>query len=345
MSAIARTKPNSQRMKRMLKSRSNLLTIATASLCVAVMLLPAAPARSQSSTYPEKPITLVVPFPAGGATDAGARLFARYLGDALGQPLVVDNRAGAAGTIGSAYVSRANPDGYTLLWGSTSTLAVAPNLYKNTKYDVHSFIPLGMALRGPMMLAGNPALEAKDLTQLITLAKKRPLTVGTAGSGSLGHLAAEYLRESAGVQLSHVPYRGGNPAITDALGGQTDLVLDTASALAPYVRSNKLRAYAVTGAKPYILMPEVPLMKSAVPSYEVYAWFGPFAPAGTPPAIVQRLVDAMAKVSAMPAVKKELAALGVEPGVQTPRQFAEVIQADGRKWSEIISRAGVRPGE
>lgn len=258
---------------------------------------------------------------------------------------MVDNRPGAAGTIGSTYVSRAKPDGYTLLWGGTSTLAVAPNLYKDIKYDAHSFIPLGMALRGPMMLAGHPSLEAKNLTQLIVLAKKRPLTIGTAGGGSLGHLAAEYLRESAGVQLSHVPYRGGNPAITDALGGQTDLILDTASALAPYVKSNRLRAYAVTGAQPYKLTPDVPLLKSVVRSYEVYAWFGSFAPMGTPSAILQRLIDAMAKASALPAVRKELATLGVEPGVQTPQQFADVIQADGRKWAEIISRAGVRAGE
>ena len=181
-------------------------------------------ARSQELSYPSKPISLIVPFPAGGATDASARLFAKSMSEFLGQPIVIDNRVGAGGTVGSAAVARATADGYTLLWGGTSTLAVAPNLYKSLSYDARSFVPIGMALRGPMMLAGSRSLDAQDLAQLIALGRQKTLTIATAGNGSLGHLAAEHLGELAGLRFTHVPYRGGNPAITDALGGQVDLV-------------------------------------------------------------------------------------------------------------------------
>lgn len=292
--------------------------------------------------YPSKPITLVVPFPAGGPTDASARLFAKTMAEDLGQPIVIDNRAGAGGTVGSAAVARAPADGYTLLWGGTSTLAVAPGLYKSLGYDARSFVPIGMALRGPMMLAGPPALQVKDVKQLLALGRGKELTIATAGNGSLGHLATEYLRELSGMRLVHVPYRGGNPAIADAVGGQVDLVFDTASALAPHIQSGRLRAYAVTGSKPFAPAPDVPLFTSTVPGYEVYSWFGPVAPAGTPPQAVKRLVDAMAKAAAAAEVQKQLAVSGVEPGVATPAEFARVIEQDAAKWSGTIVRAGVK---
>lgn len=184
------------------------------------------PVHAQQPGYPSKPITLVVPFPAGGPTDAGARLFARSMSETLGRPIVIDNHAGAGGTVGSAAVTRAATDGYTLLWGETSTLAMAPGLYKSLGYDARSFVPIGMALRGRMMLAG-PSVTARDLGQLIALGQRKKLTVATAGNRSLGHLAAEHLRELTGMRLVHVPYRGGSPAINDALGAQVDLVLDT----------------------------------------------------------------------------------------------------------------------
>jgi tripartite-type tricarboxylate transporter receptor subunit TctC len=300
-------------------------------------------AHAQGIDYPSRPVTLVVPFPAGGPTDASARLFAKSMSESLGQPIVIDNRGGAAGTVGSAWVARAPADGYTLLWGGTSTLAVAPGLYKGLKYDAGSFVPIGMALRGPLMLAGRTSLDARTLAELVALGKKQALTVGTAGNGSIGHLGAEYLRESAGIQLTHVPYRGGGPALTDALGGQIDLILDTAAALYPHVKSGKLRAYAVTGAQPYAPAAGVPTVKAVLgKDYEAYSWFGLVAPAGTPAPVVQKLVAALSKAAQDPGIRTELANTGVEPGVATPKEFAEVIDTDYKKWSGIIKRANVR---
>lgn len=296
---------------------------------------------AQSDTYPSRPITLIVPFPPGGPTDASARLFAKVMAEHLAQPIVIDNRAGAGGTTGSSLAARAPADGYTLLWGGTSTLAAAPQLYKSLKYDARSFVPIGMALRSPLMLAGAPPLGARDLAELLSLAKRRSLTVGTAGIGSLGHLAMEYLCERAGLAYTHVPYRGGGPAVTDALSGQIDLVFDTASALAPHVLAGKLRSYAVTGDRPFQPLPEIPLMSALVPGYQAYAWFGPVAPAGVPPSVLGKLTAAMAMAAASPGVQRELALMGVEPGVTSAREFGEVIQRDATIWAGVIRRAGV----
>jgi tripartite-type tricarboxylate transporter receptor subunit TctC len=301
------------------------------------------PALAQTPAFPSRPITLLVPFPAGGPTDASARLFARFMADSLGQPVIVDNRAGAAGTVGSAFVARAAADGYTLLWGGTSTLAVAPALYRNLKYDSRSFVPIGMALRGPLMLAGKPSLEAHDLPALLAMARKQALTVGTAGNGSIGHLATAYLKEIAGVQFTHIPYRGGSPAIADALGGQIDLVFDTAPALYPLVKSGKLRAYAVTGDAPYGPLPDLPTVRSVLhQDYEAYSWFGLVAPAGTPAPVVERLAAAMQQAASTREVRKELADMGVEAGVPGMAQFAQVIAADSKKWADIITRNNVK---
>lgn len=300
---------------------------------------------AQSDAYPSRPITLIVPFPPGGPTDVSARLFAKVMTEHLGQPIVIDNRAGAGGTTGSSLAARAPADGYTLLWGGTSTLAAAPQLYKALKYDARSFVPVGMALRGPLMLAGAPQLGAKDLAELLSLAKRRSLTVGTAGIGSLGHLAMEYLRERAGLALTHVPYRGGGPAVTDALSGQIDLVFDTASLLAPHVRAGKLRAFAVTGDRPFQPLPEIPLMSTLVPGYQAYAWFGPVAPAGVPPSVLAKLTAAMGMAAASSSVQRELSLMGVEPGVTSAREFSEVIQRDTAIWAGVIRRAGVSAEE
>lgn len=300
---------------------------------------------AQDAAYPTKAVTLVVPFPAGGPTDASARLFAKAMGDKLGQPFVVDNRAGAAGTVGSAFVVRAPSDGYTLLWGGTSTLAVAPGLYKGLKYDAKSFVPIGMALRGPLMIAGRPNLPAKDLPELIALAKAQPLTIGSAGNGSIGHLATEQFQEAAKIKLTHVPYRGGSPAITDAIGGQIDMVFDTAAALAPFVKAGKLKAFAVTGSKAYAPLPDVPVARATLPSMEGYSWFGLVAPANTPAQAVQALTKAFADAANSPEIQRELAATGVEPGVATPKAFADVITTDSAKWSGLIQRANVRADE
>ena len=292
--------------------------------------------------YPTRPVTIVVPFPAGGPTDASARLYAKVMGEVLGQPIVIDNRAGAAGTVGSAAVARAAADGYTLLWGGTSTLAVAPGLYKNLKYDAQSFVPIGMALRGPMMIAAFPGAGLSTLQDLEKAAKTRNLTLGTAGTGSVGHLATELLMETMDIKLTHVPYRGGGPAMTDVLGGQIQLILDNASQLYPYVKSGKLKALAVTGAQPYAPGPEVPVARNVLgKDYEAYSWFGLVAPKGTPEPVVEKLRAAMTKAANNPEVLRELQAQGLEPGVPA-REFGAVIAADYKKWSGIITRANVQ---
>lgn len=293
--------------------------------------------------YPAKPVMLIVPFPPGGPTDASARLYAKVMSETLGQPIVIDNRAGAGGTVGSAAVARAAPDGYTLLWGGTSTLAVAPGLYKNLKYDAQSFVPIGMALRGPMMIAAHPSAGVSTLQELVKAAKSQNFTVGTAGNGSIGHLATELLSETAGIPLTHVPYRGGGPALTDALGGQIKLIFDTAATLYPHVKSGKLRALAVTGAQPYAPGPEVPTVKAALnKDYEVYSWFGLVAPKGTPEPVLQKLNASMAKAMQTAEVKRELAQQGLEEGMPSPTDFGKVISNDFRKWSGIIARAKVQ---
>ena len=292
------------------------------------------------SDYPSRPITIVVPFPAGGPTDASARLYGTAMSEILGQPIVIDNRAGAAGTVGSAAVARAPADGYTLLWGGTSTLAVAPGLYKNLHYDAQSFVPIGMALRGPLMIAAHPGTGIATLQDLVKGKGRKP-SVGTAGNGSIGHLATELLMETSGAQLTHVPYRGGGPALTDALGGQIDLIFDNASQLYPYVKAGKLRALAVTGAQPYAPGPEVPTVKSVLGhDYEAYSWFGLVAPKGTPEAVVQKLMAAMTKAAQSPQIRRELEQQGLEPGVPA-REFGAVIAADYKKWSGIINRSHV----
>lgn len=311
-------------------------------LAALTTIVAATAAQADNTSFPNKPITLVVPFPAGGPTDSSARLFARAMGENLGQAIIVDNRPGAAGTVGSAWVARANADGYTLLWGGTSTLAVAPGLYGNLKYDAKSFIPVGMALRGPLMLAGRPSLPPQTLPELLKYAKVQPLTVGSAGNGSIGHLATEFLKERASVHLTHIPYRGGSPAITDTLGGQIDLVFDTAAALAPYVKSGKLTAYAVTGLQPYAPLPNVPTLQSVIGSFEAYSWFGLVAPAGTPAPVIQKLTQAFATAAQSDNIRAQLAATGVEPGVATTKEFTQIINADFTKWSGLIKRAHVR---
>ncbi|WP_242696593.1 Bug family tripartite tricarboxylate transporter substrate binding protein [Bordetella bronchiseptica] len=258
--------------------RAVLALAATASLALG----PAAPAAAE--TFPAKPVTLVVPFPPGGPTDTSARLFGAVMADKLGQPVIVENRAGAGGSVGTTVVTRAKPDGYTLLWGGTSSIVVAPALYTNLQYDpIKSFTPIGMAVRGPLILVSRPDLGPKDIGQLRDYAKNHDLSVASAGTGSIGHLTAEMFKSEAGARMLHVPYRGGAPALTDVMGGQVDLFFDTVTLLTPQIRAGKLRAYAVTGSQRYSGLPEVPTVAETIGKpFEAYSWFGLLAPAGTP---------------------------------------------------------------
>ncbi|MCS6763288.1 MAG: tripartite tricarboxylate transporter substrate binding protein [Candidatus Protistobacter heckmanni] len=309
------------------------------------MRWPPSPALAQA--YPSKPVTIVVPFPAGGPTDASARLVGTVLAAKLGQPVVIDNRAGAGGTVGSASVARVPADGYTLLWGGTSSLAVAPALYKTLKYDpLKSFVPVGIAVRSPLLLAGSTGLKPATLKELAAYAKTAKPTVGSAGNGSVGHLASLYLSEAGQFEMLHVPYKGGAPALTDLLGGQIDLMFDTAQYLYPKVKEGKIRAYATTSAKRYAMLPDVPTMVEIFgKSFEAYSWFGLVAPADTPKAVIHMLSEALLKAMDDPEVKRQLAATGMEPVNSSPEQFGKTIQADLQKWTGLVQHGNIRPEE
>ncbi|WP_232462401.1 Bug family tripartite tricarboxylate transporter substrate binding protein [Bordetella genomosp. 9] len=298
-----------------------------------------------ASAYPAKPITLVVPFPPGGPTDSSARLFSKAMSEKLGQPVIVENRAGAGGSVGTAAVTRAQADGYTLLWGGTSSLVVAPALYTNLQYDpIKSFTPIGMAVRGPLILVGRPDYPPHTLSDLVGYAKNHRVTIASAGTGSIGHLAAELFNNTAGIHLLHVPYRGGAPAMTDVIGGQVDLLFDTVTLLYPQIAAGKLRAYATTGVQRYAKLPDVPTLSEALGQpYEAYSWFGLLAPAGTPPAVVDTLARALTAAAKDPDVIRQMQDLGLEPVGGTPQDYARTIQTDLAKWTGIVKTANVKP--
>jgi tripartite-type tricarboxylate transporter receptor subunit TctC len=303
------------------------------------------------SDYPTKPITLIVPFPPGGPTDGSARVFAKSMSAFLGQQIVVDNRAGAGGTVGTAAAARSGPDGYTLLWAGTSGTVVAPALYANLnrslRYDpLRSFEPVALAVRSPMLLASSPKFAGTTLNDLVAASAKKPLTVATAGSGSVGHLTLEYLREFVKLNTLHVPYKGGAPALTDLLGGHVDLFFDSVQFLYPQVRDNKVKAFVSTGSARSPVLPDVPTVTEVIGKpFEAYSWFGLVAPSETPRRIVRQLNAAMAKASQDAEVQAFVKSLALEQARGTEEQFAKTIFTDYRKWAGVAARANVRPEE
>jgi tripartite-type tricarboxylate transporter receptor subunit TctC len=317
----------------------------------------ARPAASSVATpsalpdYPTRPITLVVPFPPGGPTDGSARVFAKSMAAQLGQPIVIDNRAGAGGSVGTASVARSPSDGYTLLWAGTSGTVVAPALYNNLnrslRYDpLRSFEPIAMAVRSPMLLAGTPRSPGTTLNDLVRASAAKQLTVATAGTGSVGHLSLEYLREFMKLNTLHVPYKGGAPALTDLLGGHVDLFFDSVQFLAPQIRDGKVKPYATTGSTRSPILPNVPTVAELIGKpFESYSWFGLAAPAETPRRMLRVLNAAMNKASQDPAVLAFVKNLALETVRGTDEQFAKTIFTDYRKWSGVAARANIRPEE
>src|SRR5918999_2578830 len=298
-----------------------------------VLVLFAAAATAQG--YPSKPIQLIVPFPPGGPTDIVGRLVAQKISEGLGQPVIVENRAGAGGTVGSIAASKAAPDGYTLLYGSTSTLAIAPSLYRNLPYDPRkSFAPISLVSRGPILVAVNAQVPARTLKEFIELARKQPgkLAYSSAGSGTPPHLAGELFKTVAGVDLLHVPYKGGAPAITDLVGGQVQAIFEGQVALAPHLQSGKVRALAITGEKRNPTLPDVPTAREAgLPQYEANFWSGLVAPAGTPAEAIQRLNSVLVKALSSAEVRETLTRQGLEPAGNSPKEFADYIAREMEK--------------
>jgi tripartite-type tricarboxylate transporter receptor subunit TctC len=323
-----------------IKSKTMLCAFAFIAASVAAIMPHTASAQE---SWPSKPITYVVPFPAGGTTDTLARLISQKLGPALGTTIVVENRAGAGGNIGSDFVAKAAPDGYTILGGTISSHSINVSLYPKLPYDpIKSFAPItliGTNANVLVVAASSPYQSVKDI---VDAAKAKPGTISfaSAGNGTSQHLSGELFKSIAGIDLVHVPYRGSAPAIADVMGGQVPFMFDTSVVAAPFIESGKVRALAVTSAKRSAQWPNVPTMAEAgVTNYEVVSWQAIFAPAGTPSAIVQRLHTEIVKIIKSAEMQERFAKLGLDPSGMTPAELAKFQASEIAKWAAVI-RAG-----
>ena len=317
-----------------------------ATLVLAATALPLMP-MAHADTFPDKPIVLVIPFPPGGPTDAMARTLAAEMKDRLGQPMIVENRAGAGGNIGADYVARATPDGQTLLFGTSGPLAINASLYRKINYDpVKSFAPVIQVGHLPNILVVNPAVPAKNVKELIAYAKANPgkLSYASSGNGASSHLAGVLFNASAGIDLQHIPYKGTGPALNDLLGGQVSMSFTDVLTALPYVKTGKLRALGVTTTERSQALPDVPTVaEQGVPGYDVSVFFGIVAPAGTPPDRVAKLNQAFVEVLDTPKVKQLFASQGLEPApASTPQQLGKFIQAQMSKWAGVVKQAGAQ---
>lgn len=298
-----------------------------------------------AQNFPVKPVRIVVGFPPGGATDVVARTISQKLGDALGQPVVVDNRAGAASNIGAALVANAPKDGHTLFMGTVST-SINPSLYTKLQYDaLRDFVPVSQVTSTPFLFVAHPSLPARSVKEFIALARSRPgeLSYGSAGSGSGGHLFVEMFGSMARVKLLHVPYKGAAPATTATLSGETIFMFDNIVTTLPLSRAGRLRALAVTTATRSAAAPEMPTIAEAgVPGYDANAWFGIFAPAGTPQPVVNRLNAEIVKIVKLPETRDRFLALGAEPLGSTADQFGAFFRNEVAKWAKVVKESGAR---
>jgi tripartite-type tricarboxylate transporter receptor subunit TctC len=302
-------------------------------------VLPPVAAWGALPSYPERPIRLIIGQAPGGATDIVARAFAKVLSEELGQNVVADNRTGAGGTIGATLAASAPPDGHTLLLGTNGPIAIAPHLMSKLQYDpAKAFEPVALFSQVPYVVVTHPSVKAATLKELIALAKSRPgeIQFGSSGMGSTPHLCMELFKNLAGVDMLHVPYRGGAPAQVDLVAGRIHVYCAGFPALATHVRAGKIRALAVTASERAKLMPEIPTSAEAgVPGFEVNAWNGLLAPKGTPRAIIERLYKAVVAAANRPEFEKELEARGVEKLVLGPAQFRDYIERESAKWARV----------
>src|SRR4051794_36422640 len=314
-------------------------------LFAAVFVLSSALAPAQAQTYPNRAITLVIPFAPGGSTSIVGRGIADKMSELLGEKVVVDNRPGAGGTVGTKAVARSEPDGYTLVLGYTGTLAIGPSLYKSVGYDPRKdFAPIGLIGNAPNSLVVNPSFPAKTLAELIAYAKANPgkVNFGSAGAGTASHITGEYFARAAGITLVHIPYKGTGPALTDLLGGHIPMAVAPIPASHANVAAGKLRALAVTSTARSSLLPDVPTVaEAALPGFDASLYYGLAAPAGTPRPIIDKLNKALRDALASDEVKKQLSNDGTEITPGTPEDYADFIDKDEKKWAGLVKASGV----
>jgi len=312
---------------------------------LAALLLAFAAVTAQAA-YPDRPIKLVVPFAPGGSADFVGRLLAQQMSESLGQPVIVENKGGASGMLGNEYVAKSAPDGYTLTVGTLGPFAVNQTLYERVPYDnIHDFAPITLTGLSSHILVANPSVPVTNVSELIALAREKPgqLTFASSGTGNATHLTFELFKARAGIDIVHVPYKGGGPAMADLVGGQVLFSFASMASAVPFVRSGRLRAIAVSGAERSALFPEVPTVaESGLPGFASEDWQGILAPAKTPADIVQKLNGEIGRILLLPEVKGKLQAAGFEPKPSTPEWFAQFIQAETVKWAKLLKGIGIK---
>ncbi len=319
----------------------NLSTFSRRTFVAAIALAAASVAQA---AWPERPITIVVPYAPGGAADALARVLAAKMGPKLGTSVIVDNRAGASGTIGASYAAKAQPDGYTVLYDATP-YSINPHMFPKMPYAADALQPLSLVSLAPNILIVKADSPYKTVNDLIASAKARPGKVNFAsgGSGTVQRMASELFRQKLGLDMVHVPYKSGGPAITDVMGGQVDFMFSTVAASSPLVNAGKLRALAISSPKRSPRLPDVPTVsETVIPDYEVYEWNGMFVPAGTPPDITAKLQKAVAEALQDEEVKKRFTDVGAQPIGSTPAQFADYLKKEDAKWSEVVRKGNIK---
>jgi len=316
----------------------------TARAAVGALLIPLC-ASAYAADYPQRPIRLIVPFAAGGGLEITARSIGQKLTEKRGQSIVIDNRPGAATIVGSEIAAKSSPDGYTLLM-ITTTFAINPSLYGKLPYDpVREFAPVTQINSVPNILVVNPSIPAHTVRELIALAKVKPgqLNYASAGSGTSPHLAAELFKTMAGIEMTHIPYKGIPPAVTDVIAGRVTMLMTTTISAAPHVKSGRLRALAITSPKRLAAMPDVPAIGETVPGYEADAFQGMVAPAGVPKEIVRQLADDIAAIVRLPEIRERIVADGAEPIGSTPEAFGAFLKKEMLKWGKVVKESGARP--
>jgi len=316
-------------------------------MAVALACVAATASAQPARDFPNRPIRLVVPFPAAGPTDVVARLIGQKMTERLGQPVIVENRAGAGGSIGAAAVANAAPDGHTLVMGSTANMAINVTLMagKLSYHPLKNFAPVNLAAVAPNILAVRPNLPANSVREFIADARTRPnkITYASGGVGTPSHLAAELFKTMTGIEMLHVPYKGSIPALADVMSGQVDLMFDSMSSALPFAQAGKLKALAQTGSRRSAAAPQLPTIDEAgLPGYDVVGWFGILAPAGTPAGIVGKLSAEITAILRLPDVQERYVALGLEPGPGDPAAFAAFIESEVAKWADAIRISGIQ---